>query len=99
MLGRLSQKARAAGIHLVLATQRPTSDVIKGLIKTNVPARIAFRVASHVDSNVILQSKGAESMLGQGDCLLLTPFYSSLKRIQSPLVTIEEIQRVVKAIG
>ena len=99
MLGRLSQKARAAGIHLVLATQRPTSDVIKGLIKTNVPARIAFRVASHVDSNVILQSKGAESMLGQGDCLLLTPFYSSLKRIQSPLVTTEEIQRVVKAIG
>ena len=98
LLGRLSQKARAAGIHLVLATQRPTSDIIKGLIKTNVPARLAFKVSNHVDSRVIIDSKGAESMLGKGDCLLQTTENKSLKRIQSPLVTTEEIKKVVRAI-
>ena len=98
LLGRLSQKARAAGIHLVLATQRPTSDIIKGLIKANVPARLAFKVSNHVDSRVIIDSKGAESMLGKGDCLLQTTENKSLKRIQSPLVTTEEIKKVVSAI-
>ena len=98
LLGRLSQKARAAGIHLVLATQRPTSDIIKGLIKANVPARLAFKVSNHVDSRVILDAKGAESMLGKGDCLLSTTENKSLKRIQSPLVTTDEIKRVVSEI-
>jgi S-DNA-T family DNA segregation ATPase FtsK/SpoIIIE len=99
LLGRLSQKARAAGIHLVLATQRPTSDIIKGLIKANIPTRLAFKVSNNVDSRVILDSKGAESMLGKGDCLLKTTGSKSLKRIQSPLVTTEEIKKVVKAIN
>ena len=95
LVGRLSQKARAAGMHLVLATQRPTSDVIKGLIKTNVPARLAFRVANNVDSRVIIQEKGAETLMGLGDCLFRTPRKSGLTRIQSPLVTGEEVRNVV----
>ena len=99
LLGRLSQKARAAGIHLVLATQRPTSDIIKGLIKANVPARLAFKVSNQVDSRVIIDSKGAESMLGKGDCLLLTTENTSLKRIQSPLVMTNEIKKVVSKIS
>ena len=99
LLGRLSQKARAAGIHLVLATQRPTSDIIKGLIKANVPARLAFKVSNQVDSRVILDSKGAESMMGKGDSLLLTTGNKSLKRIQSPLVTTNEIKKVVSHIS
>jgi len=99
LLGRLSQKARAAGMHLVLATQRPTSDIIKGLIKANVPARLAFKVSNHVDSRVIIDTKGAESMLGKGDCLLLTTENKSLKRIQSPLVTTDEIKKVVSEIN
>ena len=99
LLGRLSQKARAAGIHLVLATQRPTSDITKGLIKANVPARLAFKVSNQVDSRVIIDSKGAESMLGKGDCLLLTTENKSLKRIQSPLVMTDEIKKVVSNIS
>ena len=99
LLGRLSQKARAAGIHLVLATQRPTSDIIKGLIKANVPARLAFKVSNQVDSRVILDSKGAETMMGKGDSLLLTTGNKSLKRIQSPLVTTNEIKKVVSHIS
>ena len=99
LVGRLSQKARAAGIHLILATQRPTSDVIKGLIKTNVPARIAFRVSSNVDSRVIINQKGAESMLGKGDCLFSSPQRSNLIRMQSPEVSLEEIERVVNSIN
>ena len=95
LVGRLSQKARAAGMHLVLATQRPTSDVIKGLIKTNVPARLAFRVANNVDSRVIIQDKGAETLMGLGDCLFRTPRRSGLDRIQSPLVTGEEVRSLV----
>jgi len=95
LVGRLSQKARAAGMHLVLATQRPTSDVIKGLIKTNVPARLAFRVANNVDSRVIIQDKGAETLMGLGDCLFRTPRRSGLDRIQSPLVTGEEVRDLV----
>ncbi len=99
LVGRLSQKARAAGMHLVLATQRPTSDVIKGLIKTNVPARLAFRVANNVDSRVIIQEKGAETLMGLGDCLFQTPRKSGLTRIQSPLVTGEEVRNVVDQIS
>ena len=95
LVGRLSQKARAAGMHLVLATQRPTSDVIKGLIKTNVPARLAFRVANKVDSRVIIQESGAETLMGLGDCLFRTPRRSGLDRIQSPLVTGEEVKKLV----
>jgi len=98
LIGRLSQKARASGMHLVLATQRPTSDVIKGLIKTNVPARLAFRVANKVDSRVIIQENGAETLMGLGDCLFKTPRRSGLDRIQSPLVTGEEVKQLVSSI-
>ena len=93
---RLAQKARAAGIHLIMATQRPTADVITGLIKTNVPARLAFRVSSNVDSRVILNQKGAESLQGKGDGLFLNPLAKGLVRLQSPIVSLEEIGRVTE---
>jgi S-DNA-T family DNA segregation ATPase FtsK/SpoIIIE len=93
-VGRLAQKARAAGIHLVLATQRPTADIIKGLIKTNVPARLAFRVSSRVDSEVILGEKGAESLLGKGDALLSEVESTELVRIQAPFISMNEIKAV-----
>ncbi|MDB4260615.1 DNA translocase FtsK [Porticoccaceae bacterium] len=93
-VGRLAQKARAAGIHLVLATQRPTADIIKGLIKTNVPARLAFRVSSRVDSEVILGEKGAESLLGKGDALLSEVESTELVRIQAPFIGMNEIKAV-----
>jgi DNA segregation ATPase FtsK/SpoIIIE, S-DNA-T family len=88
---RLAQMARAVGIHLILATQRPSVDVITGLIKANFPARISFRVASKVDSRTILDANGAESLLGKGDMLYLPAGSSRLHRIHGPLVSEEEI--------
>jgi S-DNA-T family DNA segregation ATPase FtsK/SpoIIIE len=88
---RLAQMARAVGIHLILATQRPSVDVITGLIKANFPARISFRVASKVDSRTILDSNGSESLLGKGDMLYLPAGSSRLHRIHGPLVTEDEI--------
>ncbi|HXW17304.1 MAG TPA: DNA translocase FtsK [Candidatus Acidoferrales bacterium] len=91
---RLAQMARAVGIHLILATQRPSVDVITGLIKANFPARISFRVASKVDSRTILDANGSESLLGKGDMLYLPAGSSRLHRIHGPLVTEDEISAV-----
>jgi S-DNA-T family DNA segregation ATPase FtsK/SpoIIIE len=92
---RLAQMARAVGIHLILATQRPSVDVITGLIKANLPARISFRVASKVDSRTILDANGAEALLGRGDMLFLPPASARLQRLHGPLVTEQEICKVV----
>jgi S-DNA-T family DNA segregation ATPase FtsK/SpoIIIE len=91
---RLAQMARAVGIHLVLATQRPSVDVITGLIKANVPSRLSFRLATKVDSRTILDSNGAESLLGRGDSLFLPPGTSRLQRVHAPFVTEKEIEAV-----
>ncbi len=92
---RLAQMARAVGIHLVLATQRPSVDVITGLIKANVPTRMSFRLATRVDSRTIIDSNGAESLLGRGDMLFLPPGTSRLQRVHAPFVTEKEISDVV----
>jgi S-DNA-T family DNA segregation ATPase FtsK/SpoIIIE len=91
---RLSQKARAAGIHLVVATQRPSVDVITGVIKANLPSRISFRVSSKIDSRTILGDGGAEQLLGQGDMLYLMPG-DRIVRVHGPLVTDAEVEAVV----
>ena len=98
LIARLAQKARASGIHLVLATQRPSVDVITGLIKANIPARIAFQVSAKVDSRTILDQMGAESLLGHGDMLYLPPGTSLPTRIHGAFVSDQEVHRVVGAL-
>ncbi len=92
---RLAQKSRAVGIHLILATQKPTVDVITGLIKSNLPARIAFTVASKTDSRVVLDENGAEKLLGHGDMLFLAPGTSTLSRAQGTYISEEEVNAVI----
>ena len=94
-IARLAQMARATGIHLVIATQRPSVDVITGLIKANIPARIAFNVSSVIDSRVILDSPGAEKLLGRGDMLYIPPDQAKPTRIQGAFVSEKEMQRLV----
>jgi S-DNA-T family DNA segregation ATPase FtsK/SpoIIIE len=93
-IARLAQMARAVGIHLILATQRPSVDVITGLIKANLPARIAFRVATKIDSRTILDGNGAEQLLGKGDMLYLPPASSRFIRIHGPYISEQETARL-----
>ncbi|MDX1434907.1 MAG: DNA translocase FtsK 4TM domain-containing protein, partial [Gammaproteobacteria bacterium] len=95
LIARLAQKARASGIHLILATQRPSVDVITGLIKANIPSRIAFQVSSRVDSRTIIDKMGAESLLGHGDMLYVGPGTSMLTRLHGAFVSDNEVHRVV----
>src|SRR5699024_9019453 len=93
-ISRIAQKASAAGIHLLVATQRPSVDVITGLIKANIPTRIAFSVSSQIDSRTILDEGGAEKLLGKGDMLFMGSGSNKLLRLQGPFVSDEEIERV-----
>jgi S-DNA-T family DNA segregation ATPase FtsK/SpoIIIE len=96
LIARLAQKARAAGLHMILATQRPSVDVITGLIKANIPTRIAFQVASRVDSRTILDQQGAESLLGHGDMLFLPPGTGVPTRVHGAFVDDHEVHKVVE---
>ncbi|TBR10485.1 MAG: DNA translocase FtsK [Lysobacter sp.] len=96
LIARLAQKSRAAGIHLILATQRPSVDVITGLIKANIPTRIAFQVSSKIDSRTILDQSGAETLLGHGDMLYMPPGTSMPERVHGAFVSDEEVHRVVE---
>jgi S-DNA-T family DNA segregation ATPase FtsK/SpoIIIE len=98
-IARITQMARAAGIHCIVATQRPSVDVITGVIKANIPARIAFQVASRVDSRTILDAMGADKLLGKGDMLYLPPGSANLKRAQGALITDHELEQVVDFIA
>ena len=95
-IARLAQMARASGIHLIVATQRPSVDVVTGLIKANLPSRISFRVGQKIDSKVILDAQGAESLLGRGDMLFTPPGATGLIRLHAPWVSEEEIERIVE---
>ena len=97
-LTRLAQMARAAGIHLIVATQRPSVDVLTGIIKANFPARISYQVTSRVDSRTILDTIGAEKLLGKGDMLFLPPGTSKIQRIHGAMVSDEEIHRILQFI-
>lgn len=96
-LTRVAQMARAVGIHLVLATQRPTVDVVTGLLKANIPGRVSFGVISATDSRVILDEEGAEELLGKGEMLARIPGVRGLRRLQGRLVTLDEVERTVAA--
>jgi S-DNA-T family DNA segregation ATPase FtsK/SpoIIIE len=93
-VARLAQKARAAGMHVILATQRPSVDVITGMIKANFPTRIAFRVAQKIDSRTILDEQGAEHLLGKGDMLIKLNGTNDTRRVQCPWVSEEEVQEI-----
>jgi S-DNA-T family DNA segregation ATPase FtsK/SpoIIIE len=95
-IARIAQKARAAGIHLIIATQTPRADVVTGIIKANIPCRIAFQVSSQLDSRVILDTKGAEKLVGKGDMLYLPPGSAKLERSQGAFVTDHEIERIIE---
>ncbi len=95
-IARIAQKARAAGIHLIIATQTPRADVVTGIIKANIPCRIAFQVSSQLDSRVILDTKGAEKLVGKGDMLYLPPGSAKLERAQGAFVTDAEVERIIE---
>ena len=98
LIARIAQKARAAGIHLVLATQRPSVDVITGLIKANIPARISYQVSSKIDSRTIMDQGGAEQLLGHGDMLYLPPGTAIPTRVHGAFVSDAEVHRVVESL-
>ena len=97
-IARIAQKARAIGIHLVVATQRPSTDVITGMIKANLPSRISFALRSQIDSRTILDTQGAEKLLGQGDMLLLENGSSKLERIQGAFISDDEVMKLTAAL-